>query len=132
MVLVEPFRRRFLVQIASQVWPIHQVSGAGVIYGLIDPRDGYIAYVGQTVHILQRFLGHASSGDGPCRWSNSVVPSWVRDLNAEGLTPGVAILEPVELPALLTPREDFWIETCRSFGLAWLNRSRVQRRWEAA
>ena len=62
----------------------------GVVYGLVDPRNGVVRYVGKTVKALcARFTGHTKSArDGGTTYKDR----WIRSLFADGLSPIPAIL----------------------------------------
>jgi hypothetical protein len=95
--------------------------GEGWIYGLTDPRlDHAIAYVGQTVNLLRRYLEHCDP-DSPKRECRLI---WVQELQAKGYVPGLMVIEEPERESLLT-REAFWIKYCLGLGLAWLNKGLV-------
>lgn len=55
----------------------------GTIYGLVDPRDGRLRYVGQTISSLYcRFSGHLRD-----RSKNSAKVCWIDELRQLGLKP---------------------------------------------
>jgi hypothetical protein len=57
------------------------------IYGLYDPRDGEIFYIGRTGRDLEdRLYGHIHS------WTSIPVRYRVQEILAEGLTPEIGIL----------------------------------------
>jgi len=56
------------------------------IYGLKDPRDGLIYYVGKTINPRGRFKNHL---DGDC---NANKTAWIQDLAIRGLKPEMLIL----------------------------------------
>ena len=76
------------------------------IYGLFDPIDRSLRYVGRTMHKLKKRLsGHMASPSGaPMR-------GWVRELKANGLRPTIELIETVPL-AGAAAREAYWIERC--------------------
>lgn len=56
------------------------------IYGLVDPRDDSIRYVGKSINPKLRWLSHIRD-KSVCRKSD-----WIAELLGMGLTPGVKIL----------------------------------------
>lgn len=59
------------------------------IYGLIDPRDGSIRYVGKANDPGKRLKGHLRE----CRRRNTPVYAWIRKLVGLGMSPGLRVLE---------------------------------------
>ena len=78
------------------------------VYGLIDPRDHQVRYVGQTQQLEQRYLSHCSGG-------STCTAEWVRSLAP--LKPVLVLLAEVEhswynaYPA--TESETKWIKRFR-------------------
>lgn len=88
----------------------------GQIYGLLDPRDGLLRYVGQTIQPLKlRLLDHCK-GNYPCRKT-----SWVKSLKKLGLRPRIVPLESEIHPSLLNESEAAWIAIARATGATLLN-----------
>lgn len=58
----------------------------GTIYGLTDPRDGRLRYIGQTKQTLKQRLGGHLGGNR----SSPRVRAWVAELRAAGLRPQIA------------------------------------------
>ena len=79
------------------------------IYGLRDPRDGKIKYVGQTWNLKQRMSGHLS---GPASRREA---QWIEELRVEGLSPLPLVLE-VVTEENATAAEDRWINLSRENG----------------
>ncbi len=79
------------------------------IYGLIDPRDNRLRYVGRAVnpeHRRRQHIASARKGSGP------PCAAWIREVLDAGMEPGLVILEQTtrdEAPA----REVAWIATYR-------------------
>jgi hypothetical protein len=69
--------------------------GRFVVYGLVDPRDGSIRYVGRTGNLEGRLASHTSEGRRavPHPHENPRKCEWLRELRRAGLTFGVVILE---------------------------------------
>lgn len=83
-----------------------------IIYGLIDPRDGLIYYVGQSVQGLKRARRHYSPG-ALSRDAGTPKGGWLRGLLATGVLPEPVILEIVKSKDQLATREAYWIDSCR-------------------
>ena len=86
-----------------------------IVYGLVDPEDLRIRYIGQTRDIKQRLryhLRHAREGRiGPTN-------SWLRGLIAKGKEPNIHI---IEAEAVWDVSEIIWIERHRQMGADLLN-----------
>lgn len=82
------------------------MSSRFIIYGLIDPRNGQLRYVGQSSRGLirpkQRHARHC--------WS------WEENLKCEGLVPEIEILQECNLIDELDEAEIFWIGYFRMIG----------------
>lgn len=76
------------------------------IYGLIDPRDRTLRYVGKTEVGMSRPLEHAK-GRG-----NRKLTNWIRSLRRAGLAYEVAVLE--REPKDIDDSEKFWISLARA------------------
>lgn len=86
-----------------------KISG---VYALIDPRDGQIRYIGQSINIKARFGQHKNAkNDLP-------VSCWTRSLQKNGFNPDLIILQehynPIEI-------EKYWIDRAKSRNLNLLN-----------
>jgi DNA-binding transcriptional regulator YiaG len=82
------------------------------IYGMFDPRDGIIRYVGQTRQFpLKRRLWLHSSNAEAMRGNNlaSHAARWILTLADDGVLPEITILEMTTRDAAMS-RERFWIE----------------------
>lgn len=80
------------------------------IYGLIDPRDGQLRYVGKTVQPLHnRLLRHVST---TCVTTH--VYNWILSLKAEGLRPDIFEIDSVT--ESWEEAEQHWIAYFRSIG----------------
>ena len=73
------------------------------IYALVDPRDGCIRYVGQSVNLVQRYKAHLKE-----RGTGHKV-RWMQALKAEAMLPQLAILEQCDDAIDLRPLEIFYI-----------------------
>lgn len=86
-----------------------------VIYGLIDPRNGEVRYVGWTTNLKRRMREHLT----PKKRETDYKTNWVRNLRAEGLAPRVRVLEYGSGP--YDAAEQFWISVYREAGVALTN-----------
>ena len=82
------------------------------VYGLVDPRDQTIRYVGVTVHRLeQRLNGHWSDSwirkHGSALGSNIKRIAWINELRALQMKPSIKALESV--PVEDDKAEQRWI-----------------------
>ena len=85
------------------------------IYGLTDPRDDALRYVGKTEKLLKKRLGvHCASKEKNHRGN------WIRSLVKEGLVPEIFCIE--EIPDKNWQHEErFWISYFRSIGCDLVN-----------
>lgn len=89
------------------------------IYGLVDPRNDQIKYVGQTIQGIERFRQHYynKASEGP----RSKKHNWINKLKSLGLIFQVVYLEYVEGVEALNAAETYHIKKLRSEGLELLN-----------
>lgn len=78
----------------------------GYIYGLIDPRDSEIKYIGRTNDVNRRYAEHCenkidSGGVEKCAWINI--------LKSNNLFPIIVILEIVLSDSDISAKETWWI-----------------------
>ena len=66
--------------------------GSVFVYGLRDPRDGSIRYVGRTRYPKQRLNSHCGASEYFIK-RRSAKSKWVRRLRRRGLKPEMVILE---------------------------------------
>jgi hypothetical protein len=86
-----------------------------IIYGLVDPRDGMIHYVGRSSYGLRRPREHAMPsqlrrGDNPAK------ERWISDLVAGGLRYRIFVLATAETSEALDAIEREWIALGRRSG----------------
>jgi len=62
------------------------------VYGLADPRDAHVKYVGQTYSLWARESQHITHATGKAG-RRSAKDNWIRELDKEGLRPVMLILE---------------------------------------
>jgi len=74
------------------------------IYGLKDPRDGTIRYIGRSVQPERRYQEHLSDR------TNRLKASWIDDLRGEELEPTLEILEEVGEEQVASVIEARWIQ----------------------
>lgn len=84
------------------------MSSDFLIYGLADPRDGQLRYVGKTEGKLQTRLNHHVWRARHLR-SNTYKANWIRTILAQGLEPKIVQLWKTEEIEVLSQAEIFWI-----------------------
>lgn len=77
------------------------------VYGLMDPRDGKIKYVGQSMGPDERLSQHIYKARKSRIRRRSALHRWIRKLLKENALPQVVILEAVRNPGSLAERK--WI-----------------------
>lgn len=93
------------------------------IYGLVDPRDQLIHYVGATRNLTARLSRHLSKEDKASqKWA------WIKELRGRGLLPHLIVLEVVEGPETenWSKVESFWIDRCLRVGMLLTNSKLLQ------
>ena len=95
------------------------------IYGLVDPRDGMIHYVGRTRAALRsRLSGHradiALCWDGKARGAGQDKIAWLTDLQRAGLSPTIKILEEVNSDGAVDA-EKRWVQALFKAGVPLTN-----------
>lgn len=111
--------RKALIEAAERLDPTFSAridaSHDAIVYGLVDPRDGIVKYVGQTTALLRdRLIGHLSGSTGIKKMA------WIEELAAIGLKPSIEVLESVQ-PQDLDAAEKRWIEKLQGEGLPLTN-----------
>lgn len=89
------------------------------IYGLVDPRDGNIFYVGSSVNPSARLVAHMNQ-----RWATKNVRNAICELVSVGLNPELRIIEKTTQENR-RQREGYWIDRCRQEGNRLVNRKAV-------
>ena len=79
---------------------------AGVIYELVDPRDGSCRYVGQTFDVEQRRKAHTAPK--PNYQGNTELHRWKKGLANAGLAPEFRVIEEGIPPEEINRQESFW------------------------
>lgn len=82
------------------------------IYGLLDPRDGQIKYVGKTKDLAQRMKDHLKDA----KRSNTPKNAWLLKLGRLDLCPEMIVLEEVS-KAMWPEAERRWIADMRKRGI---------------
>lgn len=80
------------------------------IYGLYDPRDGRLRYIGKTIHPRTRLAAHCNEN------GNFHRGMWIKELRSLGLKPTMEILEEIRGNWPWQESEVFWIARMRSEG----------------
>ncbi len=89
------------------------------IYGLIDPRDGSLRYIGQTTMGIDRFRGHLGDLNNKKK-CNLRKTRWMKKLLKDDLRFQVIYLEYCN-KSDLNESETFWIQYFRSIGAQLFN-----------
>jgi hypothetical protein len=76
-----------------------------IIYGLVDPRDGQLRYVGKSMCGLKRARSH--SYPGYLKRDRTRTGNWIRSLQGQSLKPEVLLLEVHEKSEDL-PEAEIW------------------------
>ena len=66
------------------------MKGRVFIYGLVDPRNFLIRYIGQTAYLRNRFIVHCRSVN---KKSPARVVAWLKDLEEMKMIPSMVVLE---------------------------------------
>lgn len=100
--------------------PQERINRGYEIYALIDPRDNLVRYVGLSISANIRFISHLNGNGG-----NEQEKRWIVELQREGLTPILQILETIEAGsnsyALACEEELYWIREMAHQGHPLLN-----------
>ncbi len=92
-----------------------------LIYGLVDPRNQQLRYVGMSrrglrrprEHIKERFLK-----------KNTYKNNWIRQLLGLGLRPRIVVIQEFQDPDILSQAEIFWIAYFKRMGCPLTNHCR--------
>lgn len=88
------------------------------IYGLVDPRNGEIRYVGKTGENVERRLNRHLYGIKAGSQTHCI--RWLKQLRDEGLRPTIAVFERVRNDEWIG-RERWWIKELRDRGCSLAN-----------
>lgn len=93
-----------------------------VIYGLQDPRDNAVFYVGMTADIYKRFISHLK-----CEGNNEEKNKWIDGMKAQGFVPVLVTLETAYIQEVASKRETYWIQHFVHLGAPLTNVSQVSK-----
>lgn len=98
------------------------------IYGLVDPRDRKVFYVGQSKDVYRRFVDHIS-----CSGNNFERNAQILELRALNLMVIMEVFETVESKADADNREAYWVAHFQRVGqplanIALINTPKNQRK----
>jgi hypothetical protein len=96
------------------------MSKEHLIYGLVDPRDGQLRYVGKSCSGMARSRAHLTPTE--LKESNHKA-RWIRSLLKENLSPFAIILHLVGAREILAEAEVFWIAYFKAMGCPLTNLS---------
>jgi len=91
------------------------LSSKNITYGLLDPRDNRLRYVGQSSIGLERPQKHWKHKK--LRERKDHCHNWIRLIIADGLLPEVVIIEELDDRLKLNKAEMKWIKKYRDDGL---------------
>lgn len=80
------------------------------IYGLVDPRNRQICYVGQTDNVNRRYTQHLSDD------ARTAKAAWLAELKNSSLKPDIIILQQCENDSDVNHFENWWIFLGRQQG----------------
>lgn len=110
---------------------VSHINRSYQIYALIDPRDNLVRYVGLSISADVRFIGHLKGNSG-----NEQEKRWILELQLEGLTPMLQILETIEAGsnayAIACEEELYWIREMARLGYPLFNLSGLSRTYVPA
>jgi len=84
------------------------------IYGLIDPRDNEVKYIGKTFRLERRFKDHLN-GKG-----NTLKTAWIKKLKKSNLIPELFILDETNIKNC-DSLEIYWISQMKTWGFSLKN-----------
>lgn len=87
-----------------------------VVYGLVDPRDGEVKYIGITNNLLARFREHMGMHGG-----NTRKQAWLQEVMDAHMLPYMVTLEVVKEDDSARERESLWIQAYVDAGKVLLN-----------
>jgi len=86
-----------------------------IVYGLTDPRNDLVYYVGKSTVGVNRPLTHLTHP------SNELIKKWVDELKEHWVYPAVIIIEEVDDLDNLQEREIYWINYYKQINMNLLN-----------
>lgn len=75
------------------------------IYGLVDPRDGQVRYIGQSINPAKRYKNHVSLGS----YGSPSKDDWIRNLLDQGCKPDLIIIDGCDTEQEAYGLEGYWI-----------------------
>jgi len=93
------------------------------IYGLFDPRNGHLRYIGKTNNLKERLRDHITFSRGRKGQGYKFNPpkeKWIRSLLSEGLKPSIQVLEECTEDTWREV-EISWIRLAREMGISITN-----------
>jgi hypothetical protein len=90
-----------------------------LIYGLGDPQDGRLRYIGKSTSGLRRPKRHFEAYH--LQKSETHKTHWIRKLQREGLQPFIVVIQELDVPEGLPELERGWIFYFRSLGCNLVN-----------
>lgn len=91
------------------------------IYGLIDPRDGSLKYIGKTTQGIERFRQHYYSYKSYSKEGKTKKVNWINKLKKLNLIFDIVYLEYFTNEKEMNESETFYIQYFRSIGCNLLN-----------
>lgn len=85
-----------------------------LIYGLVDPRDGQLRYIGKSSSGRRRPQAHGSPSY--LARDTTYKANWIRSLKSLGLSYKIVIIHEFQEPEILGLAETFWIAYFRGLG----------------
>lgn len=82
-----------------------QLNEIAYIYALIDPISLRIRYIGRTINLERRYLGHINKAMAGMKSHKN---SWIRLLMHKGLKPIMRVIERTTIEAMVD-REKYWL-----------------------
>lgn len=93
-----------------------------VIYGLQDPRDNAVFYVGMTADVYRRFISHLK-----CEDNNEEKNKRIDGMKAQGFVPVLLTLETAHTQEVACKRETYWIQHFAHLGVPLTNISQMSK-----
>lgn len=94
---------------------ITRMSSQFIIYGLVDPRDGQLRYVGKSCSGKKRPSNtHRRSLAG--REGRTHKANWIFNLHESGFRPGIVVIQEFDSSEILSFAERHWIAYFRQMG----------------
>jgi len=85
-----------------------------IIYGLVDPRNGELRYVGQSSRGFDRPMNHWNRKR--CREANDHCHCWIKNVLSDSLIPEIEVLQECTFEDELSEAEIFWIAYFKAIG----------------